>query len=515
MFVGCLTFKRHENIIDSMAEAKGFREVPEVDLSSYAIDSKVLDIVPAALAQKHKLIPLFRVGKTLTVAMADPGNIVALDELRAASAMDLSVVEAGLQDVQDAITEYYGISGVVENVVKDYRPPDGARAKMATPVDAPIMKLVDEILYQAVRERASDVHIEPEAKDVRVRYRVDGLLHQELSLPPQMLAPVVSRIKVLASMNIAESRVPQDGRFEINPEGRKVDLRVSSFPSAYGEKVVLRILDKSTMLLKLPEIGFSEENLNKFLKIIHKPHGIILVAGPTGSGKTTTLYSALSEVNSKELNIMTVEDPIEYELAGITQSQINVKAGLTFATALRSILRQDPDVILIGEIRDLETAGIAIQAALTGHLVFSTLHTNDAPGALTRLMDMGVEPFLISSSVEAVLAQRLVRTVCEKCEEKVPVPESLKKQHPEIKFMHKGKGCKSCKNTGYRGRVGIFELLVLDESIRKMINDKASTDEIRKYAVNHGMKTLYADGLEKIKAGVTALDEVLRVTELD
>lgn len=498
-----------------MPGKKDSREVPEVNLSSYAIDTGVIELVPAALAQKYKLLPLFKVGNTLTIAMANPKNIVALDEVGAATKMDISIVKASLQDLQDAITEYYGISGVVETVLKDYTPPKGGKTKVAATVDAPVMKLVDEIISQAVRERASDVHIEPEIADVRVRYRVDGILHEELKLPPHMLAPIVSRIKVLSGMNIAESRVPQDGRFELKQEGRKVDLRVSTFPAAHGEKVVLRILDKSAIVLKLSDIGFSKENLDRFIKIIHKPHGIVLVTGPTGSGKTTTLYSALSEVNSKELNVVTVEDPIEYELPGVTQSQVNVKAGLTFASALRSILRQDPDVILIGEIRDLETATISIQSALTGHLVFSTLHTNDAAGALTRLMDMGIEPFLISSSVEAIIAQRLVRTICKKCEEKIPAPESLKKEHPEIKFIHKGKGCKSCKETGFRGRVGIFEMLLLDENIRKMINDKASTDEIKKYAAKQGMRTLYADGLEKVKAGLTTLDEVLRVTELD
>lgn len=477
-----------------MPEKKDSRSVPEVDLSSYAIDASLLALVPASLAQKHKLIPLFKVGNTLTIVMADPKNIIALDEVRAAVKMDVSVVKASLQDLEDAIAENYGISGVVETALRDYRPPEGGIARAAAEVDAPVIKLVGEVISQAIRERASDIHIEPEEKDVRVRYRVDGLLHEELKLPPHMLAPVVSRIKVLATMNIAESRVPQDGRFEIEHEKRKVDLRVSTLPSAYGEKVVMRILDKSAMLLKLPDIGFSKENLDKFLKIIHKPHGIILVTGPTGSGKTTTLYAALSEINSKELNVITVEDPIEYELPGVTQSQVNVKAGLTFGTALRSILRQDPDVILIGEIRDLETASIAIQSALTGHLVFSTLHTNDAPGALTRLTDMGVEPFLISSSVEAILAQRLVRTICKKCNKK---------------------GCKACKNTGYRGRIGIFELLLLDENVRKMINEKASSDEIRKYAVGHGMQAMYTDGLEKVAAGITALEEVLRVTELE
>ncbi|MFA5839426.1 MAG: GspE/PulE family protein [Candidatus Margulisiibacteriota bacterium] len=498
-----------------MSENKPIQEVPEVDLSSYAIDSAVLSLIPAALVTKFKLLPLFKVGNTLTVAMSDPKNVSALDELRAVTKMDISVVKSSVQDVEDSITEYYGISGVVDSVIQDYHPPEGMRSRIATTVDAPIMKLVDVLLSQAIRERASDIHIEPEVADVRVRYRVDGLLHEESKLPLHMLPPIVARIKVLSGMNIAESRIPQDGRFEVEEEGRKIDLRISSLPSAYGEKIVMRILDKSAALVKMDQVGFTPENLAKFEKVIHKPHGIVLVTGPTGSGKSTTLYSVLAEINSKEVNVVTVEDPIEYEMSGITQTQVNVKAGLTFASALRSILRQDPDIILIGEIRDLETATIAIQSALTGHLVFSTLHTNDAAGALTRLTDMGVEPFLISSSVEAVVAQRLVRTVCKKCQEKIAVPDSLKQKYPDLKFTYHGKGCKSCKNTGFRGRMGIFELLLPDEAIRKMINDKISSDQIRKYAVEHGMRTLYDDGMEKVKAGLTTLDEVLRVTELE
>ncbi|MBU0686852.1 MAG: GspE/PulE family protein [Candidatus Margulisbacteria bacterium] len=492
-----------------------YDRVPEVDLASYKIDAKLLNLIPASVVRKHNLIPLFKVGDTLTIAMADPKNISALDEVRSVTKMDLSVVKAALNDIQDAITEFYGISGAVDTVIQDYVPPTGKRAKLDVAAEAPIMKLVDVIISQAIRERASDIHIEPEAKDLRVRYRVDGVLHEELSLPKHMHAPVISRIKILGNMNIAESRVPQDGRFEVDQEGKKVDLRLSSFPSSYGEKMVLRILDKSAMLYELAEIGFSKENLKKFSAVIRKPHGIVLVTGPTGSGKTTTLYAALSVVNNEELNMVTVEDPIEYELPGVTQAQVNVKAGLTFASALRSILRQDPDIIFIGEIRDIETASIAIQSAMTGHLVFSSLHTNDAPGALTRLIDMGVEPFLISSSVEAVLAQRLVRKICDKCVEKIPAPAPVKQKYPEIKTVNHGKGCKACKNTGYRGRVGIFELLIIDEEIRKMITSKVSSDEIRKYAISRGMKTLLEDGMEKVKAGITTIDEVLRVTELE
>jgi len=494
---------------------KGFSERPTVDLSSYSIDPAVLELVPAAAAEKYKLIPLFKLGDKLTVAMAEPRNIMALDEVRRVTKMDLSVVKADLPDIKAAIAEYYGISGVIESVIKDYKPPVGASAKMDAPIQAPIMKLVDVIISQAIKERASDIHIEPEAKDVRIRYRVDGVLHKELNLPLHMMAPVVSRIKVLSGMNIAETRVPQDGRFEIKQEGRAIDLRISTFPTSYGEKAVLRILDKSSMSYKLEDIGFEPKNLERFRKVIKKPHGIILVTGPTGSGKTTTLYAALTEINSEDLNIITVEDPIEYELPGVIQSQVNVKAGLTFASALRSILRQDPDIILLGEIRDIETATIATQASMTGHLVFSTLHTNNAPGALIRLEDMGVEPFLIASSVEAILAQRLVRRICPKCAEKIPAPDEIKEKYPGTKAVLKGAGCKACSRTGYKGRLSILELMVMDEETRKLVNHRASLDEIKKHALSHGMTSMYEDGLAKVKAGLTTMEEILRVTELE
>ncbi|MFH1826672.1 MAG: GspE/PulE family protein [bacterium] len=493
-------------------------DIPEIDLANYIIDAEILNLVPAAIAEKYELIPLFKVGKSLTVAMADPNNIMAVDHIKVLTSLEIAVVKSEAKAIHDAISEYYGITGVVDEVLKAYRPQRlDKKVKAVGPKmeEAPVIKLVNAIVAQAVKEAASDIHIEPEASDARVRYRVDGLLHEEFQMPPYMLAPVVSRIKVLSGMDIAESRVPQDGRFELKMEERHVDFRVSTFPSAYGEKVVLRILDKSKMSYKLPDIGFSESNLEKFRKVVKKPHGIILVTGPTGSGKSTTLYGALAEVDCKELNVVTVEDPIEYELPGITQSQINTKAGLTFATALRALLRQDPDIILVGEIRDMETAGIAVQAALTGHLVFSTLHTNDAAGALTRLADMGIEPFLISSTVEAVLAQRLVRKICPKCRQQIEVPASLKKEIPDLTVLYKGKGCRSCKETGYKGRTGIFELLVTSDNIGKMIAEKKTAESIKEYAVQHGMRTLYNDGLEKVKAGLTTIDEVLRVTELE
>ena len=483
-----------------MAQRKGISEVPEIDLSTYTIDSAAVDLVPALVSQKYGLIPLFKVGSALTVAMAEPNNILALDEVRTVTGLDISVVKSDLKKIEEAIAEYYGISGVVEEVVKEYKSTVGeSKPKKTREEAAPIVKLVNVILNSAVSQGASDIHVEPEAKHVRVRFRIDGVLHEETTMPSYMIGPIASRVKVLSGMDIAESRVPQDGRFEINSLGRTIDLRVSSFPSSYGEKIVLWILDKSAMIYKLTQIGFTEDNLDKFKKVILKPHGILLVTGPTGSGKTTTLYSMLTELNSSELNIMTVEDPIEYEIDGITQSQVNVKAGLTFASALRSILRQDPDAILIGEIRDVETAEIAIQSALTGHLVFSTLHTNDAAGSLTRLLDMGVEPFLISSSVEAILAQRLVRLICKKCKKEMPAPESLAEKYPGIKKICKGEGCKSCRDTGYKGRTGVFELLLVDDTVRKMITDKKSSQDIKKYAISKGMRTLYEDGMIKVK----------------
>ena len=490
-------------------------EVPSIDLANYRIDKKVIDLIPAYLAEKYTLIPLFQLDNKLTIAVADPTDIVALDEVRSVAKLEISVVRANAADIKEAITGFYGIAGKVESIIRDYKPPEGGRSKLEAPTQGPLIQLVDSILSQAVNERASDIHIEPEAKAVRVRNRVDGVLHRELELPSNLLAPIISRIKVLASMNIAESRMPQDGRFEIITDGHAIDFRVSTLPSAYGEKAVLRILDKSAMVYKLPEIGFSPDNLEKFRRAVKKPHGIILVTGPTGSGKTTTLYAVLSEVDSEELNIITVEDPIEYELPGVTQSQVNTKAGMTFANVLRSILRQDPDVIMVGEIRDLETATIATQAAMTGHVVFSTLHTNDAPGAITRLIDMGVEPFLVSSSLEAVLAQRLVRRICSKCIEDIPAPPQIKERYPEVKFVKKGAGCNACNRSGYRGRVGLFELLIVNDDIRKLITDKVAASEIRQYAVKHGMKLLYDDGLEKVKEGRTTLEEVLRVTELE
>jgi type II secretory ATPase GspE/PulE/Tfp pilus assembly ATPase PilB-like protein len=383
--------------------------------------------------------------------------------------------------------------------------------------EAPVIKLIDSLITEAVKSRASDIHIEPEQKTLRVRYRVDGLLQEVSLIPKRLQDSVISRIKVLSNMDIAETRSAQDGRINIKLENKELDIRVSTFPTIYGENVVLRLLDKTSVLLGLKELGFLEDNLRGFNKLIRRPNGIILVTGPTGSGKTSTLYAALTSISSMEKNIITIEDPVEYELPLIRQTPINPKAGITFVNGLRSILRQDPDIIMVGEIRDKETAEIAIQASLTGHLVFSTLHTNDAPSALTRLIDMGVEQFLVSSSLIGILAQRLVRLICVKCKEKyTPAADILKDIGlPKDGDYFHGRGCPACKNTGFVGRIGIFELLIIGEDIRKMIEAKSSADEIKKKAILSGMKTLRQDGIVKVQQGLTTPDEIIRVAEIE
>ncbi len=397
------------------------------------------------------------------------------------------------------------------------KPKTEAVSQVTLAEESPVTKLVSLLVTQAAEERASDIHIDPEENRVRVRYRIDGVLHEFSSPPSHLHAAISSRIKVMAGLDIAETRIPQDGRFSYSFEGREIDVRVSTYPSIYGEAVVMRLLDKKAALIPLSDLGFSDDNLKLFENVIKRPYGIILVTGPTGSGKTTTLYSTLNHINSPELNIMTIEDPVEYELAGIRQAQVNVKAGLVFANALRSMLRQDPDVILVGEIRDFETARVAIEAALTGHLVFSTLHTNDAPGALTRLTDMGVEPFLTASATAAVMAQRLVRKICNACKEEIKLPSDAIKEFEILKgkTIYHGRGCKACHNTGYLGRTSIFEIFVMSEEIRQLVVAREATSKIKEIAIKQGMKTLRDDGLLKVAKGITTLDEVLRATQLD
>ena len=502
--------------------------IPRIDLKNYLIDQKILSLIPESLAKKYNLIPLFMTGDTLTIATADPLNVVAMDDIRIKTKSNIEPAVATETDIKNTINQYYGTGGSIEDIVKsiDIKSLAIEEGKEETEPEklkniaeeAPIIKLVNLIILQAIRDKASDIHVEPEEDSLKIRFRIDGILHEQATIPKQMQAAVLSRMKIMSEMNIATKRIPQDGRFRLNMEGGQIDMRVSSLPTLFGENIVMRLLDTSSILIGLERLGFDEHHLEKFKSLIIKPHGIILVTGPTGSGKTTTLYSALNSINTPDKNIITVEDPVEYQLKRIRQSQINPKGGLTFATGLRSILRQDPDVIMVGEIRDLETAEISIQAALTGHLVFSTLHTNDAPSSLTRLTDMGVEPFLISSSVIGIIAQRLVRMICATCKQSyTPSKEviddiGVKLPETPLKF-YRGAGCKACKNTGYKGRIGIFEMLLLNDKLRDMILAKTSSAQIKHLAQESGMKTLREDGIEKVLAGATTIDEVIRVTQ--
>ncbi|OIO79105.1 MAG: type II secretion system protein GspE [Candidatus Omnitrophica bacterium CG12_big_fil_rev_8_21_14_0_65_43_15] len=501
-----------EDFANTVADEIG---IPFVDLKDYLIDTDTIKLVPEKLARDKNIIPLFRISNTLTVAMGDPEDIITIDELRLKTGFDIETVLATDSAIRSAIEQYYGVTGSMEDVLeaidkhKLIKLPDNVSAKVLEDLaqEAPIVKFVNLLIMEAVKSRASDIHIEPEEDSLRIRFRIDGFLHEISSPSKNMQAAIISRIKVLSKMDIAEKRKPQDGQLQMRIENRNIDVRVASFPTVYGENVVLRILDKANVILELSQLGFVKEVLATFQELIKQPNGIMLVTGPTGSGKTTTLYAAIQTINSEERNIITLEDPVEYHLPRIRQSQINPKAGVTFAAGLRSILRQDPDVIMVGEIRDLETVDIAVQAALTGHLVFSTLHTNDAAGTISRLLDMGAEPFLVSSSVIGILAQRLVRAVCPKCKE----PHKETEDGKEYTY-YRSKGCGYCKNTGFHGRLGIFELMVIDDKIRKLISTKASSEEIRKAAQEAGMRTLREDGLARARTGITTLEEVMRVS---
>ena len=517
-----LGFITENDTANVKAQALG---VPFMDLSSYIIDSALIKLVPEKLAKRFKAVPLFKIGFSLTVAMTDPKDIIALDELRKVSKMDtiepVLATEKGIQRIFDS---YYGVAGSIDEIVKSLDKDLGkdtvvARKDMLKEAaeEAPVIKLVNVMILEAVKDRASDIHIEPEEAILRVRYRIDGILHEVNTLPKKLHRAIASRVKILSQLDIAESRKPQDGRIRLRIEDRDLDIRVSTFPTIHGENIVMRLLDKSSVLLGLNDLGLAKNELVEFEKLIKRPNGIILVTGPTGCGKTTTLYAALTTINSMDKNIITIEDPVEYELPLIRQTSINPKAGITFANGLRSILRQDPDVIMVGEIRDKDTVEISIQAALTGHMVLSTLHTSDAPSALTRLVDMGVEPFLISSSIIGVVAQRLIRKIREKCKEKYAPSDVLLKDlgiQEKVSF-YRGKGCNKCKNTGYSGRIGIYEFFEVHEDIKRLVNSKVSVDDVRKKAIELGMRTLRDDGLEKVKQGITTADEVLRVTEVE
>ena len=476
-------------------------DLPFIDLTNYLIESEIIDLVPEVLARKHLLIPILKIGNDLTVAMVEPSDVFVVDELRMKTGLNIEPAVATETEIKKAIDQHYSVKGTLEEVIEsldreklEIKPGQETELKKLRGIaeEPPVIKLVNIMIIEAVHQGASDIHIEPEEDTLKIRFRIDGLLHERTGPPKYLQSAVISRIKVMAELDISERRIPQDGRIQMKMEGRDIDIRFSCIPTIYGENVVLRLLDRSQVILELKQLGFSSSILTQYKKLISFPHGIILVCGPTGSGKTTTLYTSLNAINSEDKNIITIEDPIEYHLAGIRQMQVNPKIALGFAEGLSSVLRQDPDVIMVGEIRNAETAKAAVQAALTGHLVFSTLHTNNAPSAVTRLVDMGVEPFLISSSVIGVLSQRLVRTICTEC---------------------KGKGCKGCLQTGLRGRIGIFELMRPSEKIRELISTKASADQIRKAAVEVGMQLLREDGQKKINDGITTKEEVMRVTE--
>ncbi len=508
---------------------------PPINLSKVSVPEDIMALVPRDMARTNKLVPIARLNGKLFVAMADPTNVLAVDDLKRTTQLEIVPMIATERAVAEALSGVHGGANMSEVLrqaaaeaaesaesveVQSAKRDDIDLDRLATDSeDAPVIKIVNLILAQAVKEKASDIHIEPFQNSLKLRYRVDGELMLAESPPKALQLAITSRIKILAGLNIAERRVPQDGRFRIKVMGKEIDLRISILPTAHGEKIVIRILDKSSLTASIDQMGMDESTLDKFRKAIDAPHGMILVTGPTGSGKTTTLYSVLHELNSPQYNIVTVEDPIEYELVGVNQVAVRNDIGLDFASALRSILRQDPDIVMVGEIRDNETADIAVKAALTGHQVLSTLHTNDAAGAITRLDDMGIEPFLISSSILMSCAQRLVRRVCTNCrEEFVPEPEMFQRLGMEptkdTTFYH-GHGCDRCKRRGYLGRAAIIEALPVSEAIRRLIIKRASAAVIKNQAVSEGMKTLRMVGLEKAREGITTLEEIWRVTSED
>ncbi len=500
------------------------------DLPQRNIPISVIEKVPPSLVQIYNIMPIEFSGKELTIVTSDPGNIAILDDLHFRLGCDIKAYLAPEKDVVETIKKYYGDKGgsfndLVGEIAEEHLPNVDDKNADETSLkelasQAPVVKLLNLILVQAIKDRASDIHLEPFEDDFKVRYRVDGALYEMKSPPKSLALALTSRVKVMANLDISERRLPQDGRILMKVGDTEVDLRVSTLPTVFGESVVMRVLDQSVVSLSLDQVGMPQDILTKFRRIIKKPNGIVLVTGPTGSGKTTTLYSALKEINKVEYKIITTEDPVEYDIEGIIQVPVIPKIGLSFAKCLRSILRQDPDIIMVGEIRDEETAQIAIQASLTGHLVFSTLHTNDAPGAVTRLIDMGVEPFLITSSLEAVIAQRLVRLVCSKCKEEY-VPDKglledvgLTVEGVAGKTFYRARGCEFCNRTGYKGRSGIFEFLEIDDGLKELILTKPSASFLRQKAQENGMRTLREDGLRKVFLGETTLEEVVKETQL-
>ena len=500
--------------------------MPAVDLSRFEVDPKILKLLPGDIATKHAVLPLKREGRTLTVAIADPNNVAAIEDIKFITRMDVFPVVAGEYTLRNAIERYYQQSDAqlqsllksVEDaedleVVEEQQEEEVRAQDLAE--DAPVVKLINGILTDAVKRGASDIHVEPFEHEIRVRYRVDGALQEVMKPPVKMKAALTSRIKIMAQLNIAERRVPQDGRIKLKMGPRVIDFRVSTLPVLFGEKIVLRILDKGNLTLDLSKFGFEPKSEADLLKAILNPYGMVLVTGPTGSGKTTTLYSALSTINTVEVNIMTAEDPVEYNLMGINQVLVRNDVGMTFAAALKAFLRQDPNIIMVGEIRDLETGSIAIKAALTGHLVLSTLHTNDAPSTVTRMIDMGIEPFNVASAVNLIVAQRLVRRICSGCKQQHEYSDEelhafgiSRKDGP----FTKGAGCDTCNGTGYKGRQGLYEVMLMTSALRRLVLKGGSTEEVREQAVKDGMLTLRMDGMVKVKKGVTTLEEVVKET---
>jgi type IV pilus assembly protein PilB len=503
--------------------------VPSINLSHFEIDGIVIKLIPSEIAQKHQVIPINRTGNVLTVAMADPSNIFAIDDVKFMTGFKVEPVVAAETSIKNAINKHYDSAGMVEDIMKDFDDKDvealrddedgvNAAELGKAAEDAPVVKLVNLVLTDAIKKGASDIHIEPYEKSFRVRYRIDGVLYDVMQPPTRLKAAITSRVKIMAQLDIAERRLPQDGRIKIKMSGKEMDYRVSTLPTLFGEKVVLRLLDKGNLQLDMTKLGFGPEALTDFESGLLLPFGMVLVTGPTGSGKTTTLYSALNRLNTVDTNIMTAEDPVEFNLSGINQVQTKAEIGLTFAAALRSFLRQDPDIIMVGEIRDYETAEIAVKAALTGHLVLSTLHTNDAPSTISRLLNMGVEPFLVSASTNVVVAQRLARRICQSCKEVTPVPPpalmNVGFNPDEVKTIKtfKGKGCMACTDTGYKGRVALYEVMLIRDNIKEAILQGASAMELRELGRKNGMQTLREAGLQKIREGMTTVEEVLRVT---
>jgi type IV pilus assembly protein PilB len=541
-----LGYVKDEEITALLSKQYG---VPSINLSEFDIDPLVIKLIPGETAQKYQIIPVSRSGATLTIAMTDPTNVFAMDDIKFMTGYNVEPVVASEAAVVEALAKYYSmkaaaagpsLSGpsaleVATKALEELPQIDAADVEVLEDLEeisvealarqgeeAPVIRLVNVMLMSAISKGASDIHIEPYEKEMRVRYRIDGVLYNIMAPPMKYRDPIAARVKILAKLDIAEKRLPQDGRIKIrysdNGRQKEIDFRVSCLPTLFGEKIVLRLLDRDKLMLDMTKLGFESESLQKFEAAIERPWGMVLVTGPTGSGKTNTLYSSISRINKPETNIMTAEDPVEFNLPGINQVQIRENIGLNFAAALRSFLRQDPNIILVGEIRDFETAEIAVKAALTGHLVLSTLHTNDAPSTVNRLMNMGIEPFLVASSVNLICAQRLVRRVCSNCKEPSPLPPAaltkvgFSPDDARSVVIQKGAGCEKCNNTGYKGRVGLYEVMELTDEVKELVLVGASSLELRKKAVEEGMLTLRQSGLRKIKDGMTTLEEVLRET---